>query len=222
MKEKAKNPWLKIPAEDYERHMSAPNVLQLQMLNKIFADVLNEFQPKSIAVLGCATGNGFEHLINKNIEQIVGIDVNQEYLAICKKRFEKKLPQLELVCADLNDAEFPNSSFDLIHAALVFEYVEVEPLLSKISHWLKSNGNLSVVLQLPNDASALVSETPYQSLKLLNSIMKLIEPEVFREKVRQYELNETRNYKIKLQSGKCFLGIIFKQNKTGAQYIEPL
>jgi len=211
VKSKIQNPWLQIPTEDYEEHMSAPNVLQLQMLNKIFADELNEFQPKSIAVLGCAAGNGFEHLINKNIEQIVGVDVNQEYLSVCKKRFEKKLPQLELVCADLNDAEFPNSSFDLIHAALVFEYVKVELVLSKISRWLKPEGILSVVLQLPGNTSTPVSETPYQSLKLLNSIMKLIEPEVFREKVRQYELNEIGNYKIKLQSGKSFLVLLLQK-----------
>lgn len=133
MKSKTQNPWLQIPAEDYEGHMSASNVDQLQMLNKIFADVLNDFDPKTTAVLGCTTGNGFEHLINKNIERIIGVDINHEYLAICKNRFEKSLPQLELICADLNETDFPDSSFDLIHAALVFEYVEVELLLSKKS-----------------------------------------------------------------------------------------
>ena len=152
-----KNPWLLIPAEDYEEHMFAPSVAQLQMLNKIFADVLNEFMPKSIAVLGCATGNGFEHLINKNIVRIVGVDLNSQYISICKKRFEKSLPQLELICADLDEAEFPNSSFELIHAALVFEYIEVELLLSKISRWLRPNGILSVVLQLPNKTSSPVT-----------------------------------------------------------------
>ncbi|MFA5805241.1 MAG: class I SAM-dependent methyltransferase [Melioribacteraceae bacterium] len=208
---KSKNPWLEISAEDYEGHMSSPNVAQLQMLNKIFADVLNEFQPKSIAVLGCTTGNGFEHLIGKNIERIIGVDINHEYLAICKTRFEKSLPQLELICADLNEAEFPNSSFDLIHAALVFEYVEVELLLSKISCWLRQNGILSIVLQLPSEESAPVSETPYQSLKLLSPVMKLIEPEEFREEARKYKLKETRNYKMKLKSGKSFSIILFQK-----------
>lgn len=204
MKSKINNPWLQVSAEDYEGHMSAPNVAQSQMLNKIFADVLNELQPKSIAVLGCTTGNGFEHLINKNIERIVGVDINSEYLSICNKRFEKKLPQLELVCADLKDVEFPDSSFNLIHAALVFEYVEVELLLSKISRWLRPNGILSVVLQLPNKTSSPVTETNYLSLKQLNPIMKLINPEDLSAIAVKKGLYEIQKHNIKLQSGKSF------------------
>ena len=156
------------------------------------------------------------------------MDINQEYLAICKKRFEKSLLKLELICADLNETEFPDSSFDLIHAALVFEYVEVELLLSKISRWLKPQGILSVVLQLPSE-SMPVSETTYQSLKLLNPFMNLIKPDEFREKAKKHKFSKTRDYIIKLKSGKNFSEIIFKQNKkiglnspAVGMYIEPL
>ncbi|MBI5730034.1 MAG: class I SAM-dependent methyltransferase [Ignavibacteriales bacterium] len=152
MKSKTKNPWLQISAEDYEGHMSAPNVAQLQMLNKIFADVLNEFNAQSIAVLGCTTGNGFEHLVNKNIERVVGVDINPDYISICKNRFEKSLPQLELICADLNQLELQNSSLHLIHTALI-----------------------------------------------------LVEPEELRGKAKKCGLEEVKNYKIKLESGKSFL-----------------
>ncbi|MCL6100818.1 MAG: class I SAM-dependent methyltransferase [Bacteroidetes bacterium] len=176
-----KNPWLKISSEDYEGHMSAPNVMQLQMLNKIFADVLNKFLPKSIAVLGCTTGNGFEHLIGKDIEQIVGVDINPEYLSVCSKRFAEKLPQLKLICEDLSKVNLPNSTFDLIHAALVLEYVDTEMLLAKISWWLKPNRILSVVLQLPSAVSPLVSETPYRSLQKLNKYIQLVNPAELRK-----------------------------------------
>lgn len=222
MKSKKQNTWLQIPAEDYEGHMSAPNVVQLQMLNKIFADVLNEFNSKSIAVLGCTTGNGFEHLIDRKIERIVGVDINPDYISICKKRFEKSLPKLELVCVDLNEAEFPVSSFDLIHAALVFEYVDVELLILKISRWLKPKGILSVVLQLPSETSAPVSETPYQSLKLLSPIIKLVDPGQFKKTAQKNGLEDIKNHEVKLESGKIFSIIIFRQNKVEVQYIEPL
>ena len=215
MKRKTQNPWLQIPAKDNEGHMSAPNVAQLQMINKIFADVLNEFQPKSIVVLGCTTGNGFEHLINKNIERIIGVDISHAYLAICKNRFEESLPKLELICMDLNEADFPNSSFDLIYGALVFEYVEVELLLSKISRWLRPNGILSVVLQLPSETSTPVSETPYQSLKLLSPVMKLVEHEKFKEKAKLFGLDEMKNLIIILKSGKSFLIMSFQKKKAG-------
>ncbi|MCL4551482.1 MAG: class I SAM-dependent methyltransferase [Bacteroidetes bacterium] len=201
---KSQNPWLKISAEDYEGHMSAPNVLQLQMLNKIFADVLNEFSPKSIAALGCTTGNGFEHSVGRNIEKVVGVDINPEYIAVCKKRYAEKLPQLKLICSDLAAINLPLSTFDLIHAALIFEYVDVDELLNKISKWLMPDGVLSVVLQLPSETSSPVSETQFQSLKLLSPLIKLIDPEEFKKTAQKYGLEEIKNDKIELASGKSF------------------
>ena len=208
---KTENPWLQIPAEDYEGHMSAPNVLQLQMLNKIFADVLNKFPHKSICILGCTTGNGFEHLTNEKVERIIGVDINNKFLTVCKKQYGNKLPKLELICADLTELDFPNGSFDLIHSALIFEYVDVDKLLLKIFRWLKPNGILSVVLQLPGETSAPVSETTYQSLKLLNPVMKLVNVEDLKTKAENNELNEIQNYKINLQTGKSFSVLILQK-----------
>ena len=116
---------------------------------------------------------------------------------------------------DLNEADFPNSSFDLIYGALVFEYVEVELLLSKISRWLRPNGILSVVLQLPSETSTPVSETPYQSLKLLSPVMKLVEHEKFKEKAKLFGLDEMKNLIIILKSGKSFLIMSFQKKKAG-------
>lgn len=200
----SQNPWLNIPVEDYEGHMSAQNVMQSKMLSEIFADVMNGISPKSIAFLGCTTGNGFEHLIGKDIEQIVGVDINPEYLSACSKRFAKKLPQLKLICEDLSKVNFPNSTFDLIHAALVFEYVDTDMLLSKISVWLKPGGIISVVLQLPSEASAPVTETPFESIKSLVSFIKLIDPVEFKTLAQKHGLEEITNEIVKLKSGKSF------------------
>lgn len=97
------NPWLKIPHEDYEGHMSAPHVEQLQALNEIFKYVVDETELESICVLGCTTGNGFKHLVGKNLKLIAGVDINPAYLSVCQKRFGSKLPCMKLICADLNE-----------------------------------------------------------------------------------------------------------------------
>ena len=57
-----KNPWLRIPASDYEAHMALPQVSQTQALNKLMASSLAQYTPRSLAVIGCTTGNGFEHI----------------------------------------------------------------------------------------------------------------------------------------------------------------
>jgi len=56
------NPWLGIPAADYEAHMALPEVGQARALAALFASALEEYAPESLAVPGCATGNGFEHI----------------------------------------------------------------------------------------------------------------------------------------------------------------
>jgi len=48
------NPWLSIPLEDYERHMSLPAVGQAQMIADQFDRALARTAPASVAVIGCA------------------------------------------------------------------------------------------------------------------------------------------------------------------------
>lgn len=206
-----KNPWLQISSEDYEGHMSAPNVAQLQMLDKIFEDVLNEFSPQSLSVLGCTAGNGFQHLINRDIERVVGIDINIRYLAECRNWFIQDVQNLQLVCADLNELELADSTFDLIHAALIFEYVNVDTVLEKVSRWLRPNGILSVVLQLPSVASPLVTETPYHSLQKLNKYIQLVDPLEFEKSTKKYGLTETECFEEKLKQGKKFFVGTFRK-----------
>src|SRR4030042_5806407 len=57
-----KNPWLQIPACDYEAHMALPEVAQTQAISKLMASALKEYAPASLAVMGCTTGNGFDHI----------------------------------------------------------------------------------------------------------------------------------------------------------------
>lgn len=211
---KLQNPWLQIPADDYENHMSAPNVGQLQVLNKIFKEVLDEFNPKSICVLGCTAGNGFEHLINRNIKKIVGIDINQNYLDECNNRFGKYLSQMKLICADLNEFELQSNIFDLIYAALIFEYVDFKNLLRNISKWLRTDGILSMVFQLPSEKSNPVSDTPYHSLKSLSSIMKLIDVNEIEDIIERENFLCTKSYNINLPQDKKFL-VMYCKKVTG-------
>ncbi len=57
-----RDPWLDIPLADYEGHMALPYVAQAQLFSGLFAEALQEFSPESVALLGCAGGNGFEAL----------------------------------------------------------------------------------------------------------------------------------------------------------------
>jgi SAM-dependent methyltransferase len=79
------NPWLSIPASDYEGHMAA--VGQLAALGTVFRDVYVQTRPGRLAIVGCATGNGIEHVDPNVTSEVIGVDVNAEYLSRARARF---------------------------------------------------------------------------------------------------------------------------------------
>jgi SAM-dependent methyltransferase len=82
----ADNPWLTIPAADYEGHMGPAGVGQLAPLQDIFARVYRELRPARVAVLGCGTGNGLDAIDPAVTERLVGVDLNPEYIALARRR----------------------------------------------------------------------------------------------------------------------------------------
>lgn len=205
------NPWQQILSNEYEEHMSAPGVQQLQVLNEIFRKVVDQFSPSSLCVLGCTNGNGFEHLIGKEVERLVGVDINYKYLAECRAWFAEDLPSMELLCADLDMLELQEKSFDLIHAALIFEYVDFKKALEKLSNWLKSGGILSVVLQLPSESSQPVSETKFESIKKLSAVINLVDVKDFVYLAEKNGMKEIYSSYVPLQKGKKFFVGYFKK-----------
>jgi SAM-dependent methyltransferase len=204
MVEPKKNPWLEIPARDYEGHMGSDGVRQLAFLNAVFRQALEQHQPRSLLILGCATGNGLEHVNPQITKRIVGIDLHKEYLEIAESRLRVLLPDLELRCCDLHECRFEPGSFDLVFGGLFFEYVDPQKAMPMVSEWLTAKGLLVAVLQLPSGNEAKVTKTAYPSLRLLEPIMKLLDPAHFRDVCRssQLVLHEARTET--LASGKSF------------------
>lgn len=199
-----KNPWLEIKAEDYEGHMGSPNVDQLYPLRKIFRNALKKYPHKRLAVLGCATGNGFEEIDFKKVEKVFAIDINPKYLHILIERFKKNDPKIETIECDLNATDISLEEIDLIYAALIFEYVDIKIALKKISKWLRKGSILVSVLQLPCENIPEVTPSPYKSLEKLSSIMKLVSPEDLIEEAIKNNLSLISSQIHPLKSGKKF------------------
>ncbi len=216
MNRKIPNPWLSVPAADYEGHMGSPGVRQLEFLSRVFGELVREFGPESLVVLGCATGNGLEHIERGRVRRLVGLDINAEYLEICRKRHAENIPGLELVCADFASFDLESDSIDFVHAALFFEYVDPAAAVEKISRWLKPRGILAVVLQLPSDSCGKVSKTDFESVKVLEPVIHLVDPELFGRLVREHGFSEVRSARETLASGKEFsLGVYRLESAQG-------
>ncbi len=205
------NPWLSILASDYEGHMGLPEVNQLSFLAKIFKSSLSKYDNSSIAYLGCATGNGLEYINNKT-HKLTAIDINPEYLKILKERYDKIIPSLETIEADLNCFQGSKEQYSLIFAGLLFEYLSPKSLLKKIPSWLEENGVMVVILQLEDTQVKKISNTSYSSLKQLDKIMNLISIPDFKLMARENKLKEFECEIITLESGKRFYVGAYKKN----------
>ncbi len=200
------NPWLSIPAADYEGHMGAAGVGQLAPLAEIFARVYAAVRPASVAVLGCATGNGLEAIDPALTPRIVGVDINPEYLAVARRRHARLGAALDLRCADLFACDLGAEAFALVHAALIFEHLDPTALAARIAGWLAPGGTCAVVLQLArgDGTAAAVSPTGYTSLQSLSGTMRLLAPEALRRSFAPHGLDESRAWEVPLPDGKAF------------------
>ena len=186
-----KNPWLDIPLADYEGHMALPNVGQAQLLSDVFAGALSKYAPRSVAVLGCAGGNGLDRVSSKVTERVVGVDLNPDYVQQARTRFDHQIPLLELLVGDVQTDEFAFAPVELVFAGLLFEYVDAEAVLAKIRAMLCPGGTLLTVVQLPSTAIPEITPSQFASLSALSSVMRLVPPELLRQLAAAHGYNET-------------------------------
>ena len=89
--------------------MSLPTIAQAELLAAEFDSLLKEYNPSSVAVIGCAGGNGFDRISQKTTSRVVGIDINSTYIAEASTRYASLIPNLELYVADIQQ---PGLSFE--------------------------------------------------------------------------------------------------------------
>lgn len=170
-----KNPWLDVPLDEYEGHMAWPSVGQAQLLGDALSLAIERFAPQSIAVLGCAGGNGFER-IPSSVSRVVGVDLNPLFITQASERFSGRFKELELLAGDIQSEETSFAPVDLIFAGLLLEYVSVETVVARVPSMLRPSGHLVTVLQLPSAGHSAVSPSPFPGVKPLGDMMHFVPP----------------------------------------------
>ena len=171
------NPWLEIPEADYVAHMGSLAVGQRPVLSRLLRETLHSVRPNALLLLGCSTGNGLEHVNPALTSRVVVVDVNPEYLSRLREGFPNPGFELDVRCGDLNDTEFERDAYDMVHAALLFEYVEWPVLLPRIAMALRPGAVLSVVLQVPSTSSAAVTPNVLHECAEVGVAVSVCEPD---------------------------------------------
>ena len=207
MSDPSSAPWLSIPLDDYEGHMSAAEVGQLSVLADLFRSVVLRHRPASVLIAGVAGGNGLEAIDSSITQRVVGLDINEQYLLAVKRRFPT-LPGLELYACDLTSDRPDVRPVALAHAALLFEHTGLDPALDNVLSLVVPGGVLSVVLQLPSTATSEVAPTRFISLQSVKDRFALIDVNRFQHEMATRGLRLTSYDHRPLPAGKGFwLGV---------------
>jgi ubiquinone/menaquinone biosynthesis C-methylase UbiE len=207
-----KNIWLDIELSDYENHMALPEVGQSQYLSRYFSEVLDLYNPRTAAILGCSGGNGLEKIDAKKVEKVICVDINPDFLKEAENRYKNSFNDIEFVRQDIASQNFNIGNVDLIYAGLVFEYVDLESAIVNISKYLNKMGILAVVLQQPHDNIPEVTPSKYKSLEKLSRMFRFVSPLTFTGLCDKYNIKLVSQKEVQLQSGKRFIELILQKD----------
>jgi hypothetical protein len=174
--ETTNNPWLNIPLDDYEGHMAHPGVGQAGVLADLLEQSIARWAPSGVAIIGCAGGNGLDRINPGTATKVVAVDLNPHYIQVARERHAPRLPNLELICADIQSESLNYGPVDFTYAALLFEYVDVTCALRTLQRNSRPGAVLTTVLQLPHPQMSPVTPSPFRSLGSLASHMRLVAP----------------------------------------------
>ena len=138
--------------------MAMDSVQQLQAMNQMMKGQLNQYDVQSAMILGIAGGNGLEHVDTEKLNKVYGVDINQEYLTITKKRYENLSDTLDCLCIDLASEAEKLPQADMIIANLLIEYIGYECFKKVVT--VTKPVYVSCIIQVNVDDS-FVSESPY-------------------------------------------------------------
>jgi hypothetical protein len=211
------NPWLEIPITDYEQHMSHAAVAQAQMLSRLLQEAIFEYQPRSIAILGAAGGKGLEKVDPMTVRRVVAIDVNPAFLALCTERYSRRFERYEAIVHDLSAGAPSFQPVDFIYAGLILEYVDCGAALSYLPQLVLRPGVFVVLMQLPSPTLPTVSDSPFASLRQIESTFHFVDPQVVRTSLLGQGFTRCTDKMIRLESGKEFHYAVFRLGKASSE-----
>ncbi len=207
------NPWERIDLNKYETHMQSENVYQLQTLSDITKQQLNDYPNTNVVILGVTGGNGLEHIDTGRTKKVYGIDINREYLDVCKRRYKQLDSVLELICCDLSDTDVVLPFSNILICNLIVEYLGINQFIDLISNNKGQIETLSCTIQ-SNKNNSFVSESDLTAfLDPLMSIHHDIDTEGLMQKLPVTGFCCIKKVTYPLPNGKEFIRMDFKPSE---------
>ncbi len=106
---------------------------------------------------------------------------------------------------------------DLVFAALILEYVDVDVVIARTRSMLRAKGKLVTVLQLPGARSANVTPSSFASLQALGPVMRLVLPDDLLRAARDHGFIQLESRIADSAGGKQFQVQSFMASRTAGR-----
>jgi hypothetical protein len=210
------NPWTDVSLDDYERHMAFPAVGQAVMLSRELGHAIASVKPSSLALLGCAGGNGLDQMGVRNLARVVCLDINPNFVRQLEARYSRFVAGLECYVGEVESFR-PDFSVDLVFVGLVFEYTRLGESIAAVAHLVRDGGEVFSVSQLPGKAIATVTPSPYaEALGVVAGFFRYVDPRELANLAAKNGLALLEERTITLDSGKSFACLRMKKGPNQA------
>lgn len=205
-----KNPWEEISLNTYELHMGLESVMQLQAMNEIMNDQFYNYPVSTVMILGIAGGNGLDNINTDKIKKVYGVDINENYLSECVKRYPELREVFTPILCDIQSEDISLPKAEIVVANLFIEYVGYENFKRAIQRIQPEY--VSCVIQVNTDNS-FVSDSPYlHEFDGLDEVHRQINRDELVIAMEDIEYTFIFEEEKALPNGKSLLRLDFKNN----------
>jgi SAM-dependent methyltransferase len=112
----------KIRAKEYAAHVRNPkdSVYHAYYEKPAMYALLPDLKDKTVLSVGCGSGEDSIYLERQGAGKSIGIDVSDELINIAKNSY----PECEFHVMNMEDIDFPDSSFDFVYSSLAIHYIQ--------------------------------------------------------------------------------------------------
>lgn len=206
------SPWMEVPLSDYERHMDAPSVAQATMIAEMLRQLVEQRPPHSFAMLGSAGGNGLDCIDPTVTRRVVTVDINPKYLEVCRERHAKRFHSIEQVNCDLSKGCPFTEPVELVYAALVLEYIDLETFLKYAPSLVTKNGRIAFVFQNRDEQHSPVSKTGIPTLLPLAKVHLSVNVDEVANRLLARGMSVDERRTMQTPSGKLFTLLVMTKH----------
>lgn len=160
--------WYNDNAEDYTKHVrdKSDSIYHSYYEKPAMYKLIPEIKNKKVISLGCGSGEDSHYLQSLGADSF-GIDISEELINIAKKTY----PECTFTSMDMENLDFPDSSFDFAYSSLAIHYIENwTKTFKEVYRILKPNSYFLFSCGHPVKSSMAFSENETEKIRQLSII----------------------------------------------------